>query len=158
MEEKNNVEEYIIMDEIDSNEQAIEYQEPEDINLAENELEEKAIQEELEEIILGEEICEDLDENKIESLNKNDLSNKSEEELVAYYNNIKCDRVVGVYVKVNANGYITDVTNDMFTKNLDGFVKIDEGDGDKFVHAETSYFEDSIIDEFGNYRYKLPNK
>ena len=156
-----------IIDETLLNEQAIIYQEADKVNEVENESnDELIVQEELEEIILGSEGSEfdvelieklECDDSQGFALEKSDSPIKTEAELIEYYNNIKCDRVIGVYVKVNSNGYITDVTNDMFTKNLDGFIKIDEGDGDRFVHAETSYFEESITNENGNYRYKLPN-
>ena len=168
MEEMNNLKvQTNLEDETSFGEQAIIYQEADKVIDFENDLSEKVIiQEYLEEINLGSENLENeietieslrLDDLQSDDLEKDNLSIKSEEELIAYYDKIKCGRVVGVYVKVNSNGYITDVANDMFTKHLDGFIKVDEGDGDKFVHAETSYIEDSIIDEFGNYRYKLPN-
>ena len=83
------------------------------------------------------------------------LRGKTVEELENFYNSIGYERKVGVYVKTNAQGYIIDVKSDIFEKNLDGYVKIDEGDGDRYVHAQTCYFEEPLSDESGNYRYKL---
>lgn len=82
---------------------------------------------------------------------------KTQEELRDYYNSIKASRDVGVYAKINSDGYIIDLRSDMFTKDLEGFIKIDEGDGDRFVYAESSYFEEELMDENGNYRYKFQN-
>jgi len=61
---------------------------------------------------------------------------------------------VGVYIKVNEQGFIVDINSDIFIENFDGWIKIDEGEGDRFVHAQTCYFENSLIDETGNYRYR----
>lgn len=83
------------------------------------------------------------------------LKGKSIEELESFYNTLRCDRRVGVYVKTNAQGYIIDVKSDIFEKNLEGYIKIDEGDGDRYIHAQTCYFEEPLSDESGHYRYKL---
>ena len=60
-----------------------------------------------------------------------------------------------VYVKVNADGYITDVNSDKFIKDLNDWTYIDEGFSDRFVHAQNLYFEKPLIDEKGNYFYKF---
>ena len=83
------------------------------------------------------------------------LKGKTIEELESFYNSLHCDRRVGVYVKTNAQGYIIDVKSDIFEKNLEGYIKIDEGDGDRYIHAQTCYFEEPLSDESGHYRYKL---
>ena len=93
------------------------------------------------------------EDNKIQGYAK--LRGKTIEELESFYNSICCDRKVGVYVKTNSQGYIIDVVSDIFAKNLDGYIKIDEGDGDKYIHAQTCYFEEPLSDESGHYRYKL---
>ena len=118
---------------------------------------------ELEEIILGgEEIGCDL--NSVDTGFEvghssgnfsEDMKTKTQQELEKYYNSIRCDRIVGVYVKTNSEGYIIDVKSDMFNKNLEGYTKIDEGEGDRFYDAENLYFEEPLRDEKGNFRYKL---
>ena len=75
----------------------------------------------------------------------------------AYFDSIKCERKVSVYAKVNREGYITNLASDIFLKNFEGWIKIDEGDGDEYVHPQTSFFEDGLSDECGNYKHKLPN-
>lgn len=60
-----------------------------------------------------------------------------------------------VYVKTDENNRITAINSDAFLSSLDGWVKIDEGNGDKFHHAQGNYFAQPIMDERGIYRYKL---
>lgn len=120
---------------------------------------------ELEEIILGGEELEQTHvinlEPEIESLNATHketgekTQTKTYQEFEEHFNSITCDRVVGVYVKTNSEGYITEVVSDMFKKDLEGYIKIDEGDGDRFVYAESCYFDEPLQDRKGNYRYKL---
>ena len=66
--------------------------------------------------------------------------------------NIIEDKPICVYVKINEEGFISDVNSDIFIKDFSGWVKIDEGFGDKFAHAQSQYFDIPIIDENGNYR------
>lgn len=65
---------------------------------------------------------------------------------------------IGVYVKVNEDGFITDVNSDIFIKEFTGWQKIDEGQGDKFAHAQSNYFDLPIIDNQGKYQIKYFNE
>ena len=56
---------------------------------------------------------------------------------------------IGVYVKVNEDGFITDVNSDIFITDFTGWQKIDEGYGDKFAHAQSHYFEMPLMSEDG---------
>ena len=67
------------------------------------------------------------------------------------------EQPIGVYIKTNANGYITEVGSDIFIKDLTGWTKIDEGYGDKYAHAQSQYFGKPLVDEFGIYNYKFEN-
>ena len=62
-----------------------------------------------------------------------------------------------VYVKTNADGFITAVNSSAFLKNTDGWTKIDEGGTDRFLHAQGNYLPESILTESGAFRYKLEN-
>ena len=64
---------------------------------------------------------------------------------------------ISVYIKTNADGYITEVGSDIFIEDLTGWIKIDEGIGDKYAHAQSLYFEKLLVDEFGIYNYKFEN-
>lgn len=67
------------------------------------------------------------------------------------------DEKISVYIKTNSYGYITEVGSDIFIKDLAGWIKIDEGDGDRYAHAQSQYFDKPLVDEFGNYNYKFEN-
>ena len=60
-----------------------------------------------------------------------------------------------VYVKSNADGYITAVNSSEFLTDTTGWVEIDSGNGDKYHHAQGNYFPMPIITDGGAYRYKL---
>lgn len=60
-----------------------------------------------------------------------------------------------VYVKINANNYITDVNSSAFMADTTSWAEIDSGYGDKYHHAQGNYFPQPIITMGGAYRYKL---
>ena len=60
-----------------------------------------------------------------------------------------------VYAKPNYNGYITAVSSSAFLSDTTGWVEIDRGYGDKYHHAQGSYFPQRIWTDGGAYRYKL---
>ena len=65
---------------------------------------------------------------------------------------------IGVYVKINNDGCVTEINSDIFIQDFAGWQKIDEGFGDKYAHAQSNYFEKPIIDENGNYLIKYLNE
>ena len=64
---------------------------------------------------------------------------------------------IKVYVKVDSNNVITQVDSSIFLFNVEGWIKIDEGQGDKYTHAQGNYFpkELPLRDEQFRYNYKL---
>lgn len=80
---------------------------------------------------------------------------KDKKDYRGQFDHVLCDKKTGVYVKLNADGFVTEVGSDVFIENLDGWIKIDEGEGDRFVHAQSQYYDTPITDEFGHYKYKL---
>ena len=60
-----------------------------------------------------------------------------------------------VYVKVNAEGYITDINSSAFLDDTSGWVEIDRGFGDRYALAQGNYFQKSILTDSDVYRYKL---
>lgn len=60
-----------------------------------------------------------------------------------------------IYVKTNSNGYIIAVNSSAFLPDVTSWVAIDQGNGDKYHHAQGNYFPAPIITEGGAYRYKL---
>ena len=63
--------------------------------------------------------------------------------------------MIKVYVKVNEENYITDINSSIFLADTDGWIEIDEGEGDKYSHAQNHYLDKPIVDEQGRYNYKL---
>lgn len=60
-----------------------------------------------------------------------------------------------VYVQTNSSGIITAINSSAFLADLSGWMQVDEGEGDKFHHAQGSYLEKGLMDENGCYNYKL---
>lgn len=60
-----------------------------------------------------------------------------------------------VYVKVNNMGCIVAINSSDFLSDITDWIEIDSGNGDKYHHAQGNYFDQSIIDNRGIYRYKL---
>lgn len=60
-----------------------------------------------------------------------------------------------VYVQTDASGRITSINSSAFLSSLSGWVKIDEGHGDKYHHAQGNYLPGPLMDAQGLYCYKL---
>ena len=60
-----------------------------------------------------------------------------------------------VYIKIDEYKRIVGVNSFEFLADTTGWIKIDEGDGDRFQHAQGNYLPKPLRDEQGRYRYKL---
>lgn len=62
-----------------------------------------------------------------------------------------------VYVKLNEDKCITSINSEIFLSNeeMQSMKNIDEGEGDKYVHAQSQYLENGLIDKYGRYNYKF---
>lgn len=61
---------------------------------------------------------------------------------------------IKVYVKINSNNEIFEVGSSVFIKDVQNYIEIDAGFGDKYAHAQSQYFEKPLIDDLGKYNYK----
>lgn len=61
---------------------------------------------------------------------------------------------ITVYIEINAEGYVTKIFSSIFEHPAETSIKIDEGFGDKYAHAQNQYLPKSLYDERGKYRYK----
>ena len=59
-----------------------------------------------------------------------------------------------VLVQTDEAGRVTAINSDAFVSG-DGWTAIDEGEGDRYRHAQNNYLLKSLTDERGVYRYKL---
>ncbi len=59
-----------------------------------------------------------------------------------------------VYVKLDTQNRITAINSSAFLADTTDWIKIDEGLGDKYHHAQNNYLFKPLIDENGIYNYK----
>ena len=61
-----------------------------------------------------------------------------------------------VYVSLS-NGYITSINSEIFLseEEIQTMTEIDQGQGDKYAHAQSQYLEKGLVDEKGRYNYKF---
>lgn len=62
-----------------------------------------------------------------------------------------------VYIKIDSENRVTAVKSEVFISDTSGWVEIDNGDGDRFTHAQGNYLPKPITDENGVYRFKFEN-
>lgn len=63
-----------------------------------------------------------------------------------------------VYVSLQ-DGYITSINSEIFLsqEEIQAMTEIDQGQGDKYAHAQGQYLEKGLVDEQGRYNYKYVN-
>ena len=59
-----------------------------------------------------------------------------------------------VLVQTDEAGRVTAINSDAFVSG-DGWTAVDEGEGDRYRHAQNNYLLKPLTDERGVYRYKL---
>lgn len=59
-----------------------------------------------------------------------------------------------VFIKTDDKNRVTAVDSELFIYDRTGWVQIDEGDGDRFAHAQGNYLPKPLTDDNGIYRYK----
>lgn len=61
-----------------------------------------------------------------------------------------------VYVSLQ-DGYITSINSEIFLsqEEIQTMTEIDQGQGDKYAHAQSQYLEKGLVDEHGRYNYKF---
>lgn len=68
--------------------------------------------------------------------------------------------MIKVYIKVDNDNNITEITSSAFLFDPEGYICIDQGSGkdiDKYAHAQNYYLAKPILDENNNYNYKYIN-
>ena len=60
-----------------------------------------------------------------------------------------------VYIKTDPQNRITTINSDSFLSDTDGWALIDEGESDRYHHAQGNYLPKSLMTNEGVYRYKL---
>lgn len=62
---------------------------------------------------------------------------------------------IKVYVQVDSDKVITDINSSVFLNDTTGWTQIDEGAGDKYSHAQSSFLVKGLVDSNGKFNYKL---
>ena len=62
-----------------------------------------------------------------------------------------------IYIKIDEKNRIIDINSSAFISDTSDWIKIDEGIGDKYHHAQGNYFDKSIYTADAVPRYKLVN-
>lgn len=62
-----------------------------------------------------------------------------------------------VYAKVDSANRIIEIDSSAFISDLTDWIKVDEGSGDKYHHAQGNYLNKPLINESGIYNYKFEN-
>lgn len=62
-----------------------------------------------------------------------------------------------VYAKLDINNVIVGINSDIFLADITGYTLIDEGEGDKYAHAQNNYLEHGLTDVKGVYNYIYEN-
>ncbi|MBQ8425127.1 MAG: hypothetical protein IJX17_03785 [Clostridia bacterium] len=106
-----------------------------------------------------------IDENENEITDNNNFKYMSPEMLDSavqlnmnnYFEDLSNDNNsnIKVYAKVNEDGYIVDISSDIFLKDISDWIQIDEGKGDKFAHAKSQYFNDGLINKNAEFIHKI---
>jgi hypothetical protein len=63
-----------------------------------------------------------------------------------------------VFIEINENNEIIKIFSTDFEQPKQTSIKIDEGFGDRYRHAQSQYFEKPLVNEVGAYNYKYINK
>ncbi|MDD3192893.1 MAG: hypothetical protein PHE47_03445 [Oscillospiraceae bacterium] len=63
--------------------------------------------------------------------------------------------MTNVYVKTDEAGRILAANSGVFLSDPAGWVQIDEGDGDRYVHAQGNYFALPLVGDNGCHNYVL---
>lgn len=63
--------------------------------------------------------------------------------------------VCSVYVSINEGGHICAIDSSKYLTDLTGWVKVDEGEGERYEEAQTQYLENGIYDGEWLHNYKL---
>ena len=59
-----------------------------------------------------------------------------------------------VFIKLDDADNIISINSEIFIEDTSDWIEIDDGEGDKYAHAQGNYLPKPLTDENGVYRYK----
>lgn len=60
-----------------------------------------------------------------------------------------------IYVKLDSERNITAIDSDAFLSDTEGWIKVDEGEGNNYYLAQSNYLPQPLMADSGKYRYSL---
>lgn len=63
--------------------------------------------------------------------------------------------MIQVYAKADAAERVEELGSSVFLTDLTGWVPIDEGEGDRYAHAQGNYLEKPLMDADGMHNYMM---
>lgn len=61
---------------------------------------------------------------------------------------------IKVYIQTDTNKTVIAINSSIFLQDTTDWMEIDEGNGDKYAHAQSQYLEKGLMDEKGRFNYK----
>jgi hypothetical protein len=62
-----------------------------------------------------------------------------------------------VYIKINKNSDVVNINSNVFIRDYTNWIKVDEGDGNKYAHAQSGYLNKPLFNKNGTCNYKYIN-
>ena len=61
---------------------------------------------------------------------------------------------IKVYIQIDINKTVTAINSSIFLQDTTDWIEIDEGNSDKYAHAQSQYLEKGLMDKKGRFNYK----
>lgn len=61
---------------------------------------------------------------------------------------------IKVYIQTDSKKTVIAINSSIFLQDTTEWTEIDEGNGDKYAHAQSQYLEKGLMDEKGRFNYK----
>lgn len=63
--------------------------------------------------------------------------------------------MIKVYARTDERGRVLEMASSVFLKDLSGWTEIDQGEGDRYAHAQGNFLEKPLTGEDGVHNYRL---
>ena len=63
--------------------------------------------------------------------------------------------MIKVYARTDEEGRVLEMASSVFLKDLSGWTEIDQGEGDRYAHAQGNFLEKPLTGEDGVHNYRL---
>lgn len=63
--------------------------------------------------------------------------------------------MIKVYARTDEEGHVLELSSSVFLKDPGGWVQIDQGEGDRYAHAQGNFLDRPLVGEDGTHNYLL---